>query len=215
MFLAQHYSSRPSAVAYAVACMRQWEKVTRISAMRLPFQKNLYCAARRHRCAARGVAADFDVGPGQMPRSADAQRQLFGYLYALVHNRNDTEDLYQQTSMVLWKKFDEYREGTSFFNWALTAARYEMLNFLRTRSRRRQFSAELRANLSDDFSALDTTLLQARLEALQDCKERLDEEDRCLLEACYGSERSFRETASHLGRSPRSVYKAPDAFGEC
>jgi RNA polymerase sigma-70 factor, ECF subfamily len=134
--------------------------------------------------------------------------QLFGYLWALVHDVNDAEDLYQQTSIVLWKKFGEYREGTSFFSWALAAARYEILNFQRVRKRRLQFNAELQTRLSKVFDELDTSLLQVRLEALHDCRERLGEEDRNLLEACYGSNLSFRETAAQLGRSPKSVYNA-------
>jgi RNA polymerase sigma-70 factor, ECF subfamily len=132
--------------------------------------------------------------------------QLFGYLYALVHNVNDAEDLYQETSAVLWRKFGEYREGTSFFSWARTTARYETLNFLRGRKRRRQFSAELQATLSECFDELSADLLQARLKALQECKQRLNESDRGLVEACYSNSRSLRETADALGRSPKSVY---------
>ena len=136
--------------------------------------------------------------------------QLFGYLYALVHDLNDAEDLYQETSMVLWRKFGDYQEGTSFFSWARAAARYQTLNFRRGRKRRRQvpLSAESEAMLSEVFDELTPDLLQARLEALQDCKQRLDEEDRQLLEACYGSPRNFREIAAELGRSPKSVYDA-------
>ena len=134
--------------------------------------------------------------------------RLFGYLYAIVHDLNDAEDLYQQTSLVLWKKFGEYQEGTSFFNWAMTAARYEMLNFMRVRKRRQQFSSELRASLSNEFDELNDDLLQARLEALQHCKELLGDNDRHVLEACYGNKRSFSETADHLGRSPKSVYRS-------
>jgi RNA polymerase sigma-70 factor, ECF subfamily len=158
------------------------------------------------------------LGSHKMSRPANDERfakllrahhtQLFGYLYGLVHNFSDAEDLYQETSMVLWRKFEEYREGTSFFNWALTTARYKMLNFLRTRRRRSQFSAELREKLSEDFDELDAGVLGARLEALQDCKQRLSEDDRRLLDVCYGSELSFRETADVLGRSPKSVYDA-------
>jgi len=152
--------------------------------------------------------------PGNDVRFAELLRehhtQLFGYLYALVRDANDAEDLYQETSMVLWEKFGEYREGTHFFRWALATARYKMLNFLRVRKRRWQFSAELHARLSNAFDELDAGVLQARLEALQDCKQRLGEDDRRLLDACYGSDLSFRETADQLGRSPKSVYKALD-----
>jgi RNA polymerase sigma-70 factor, ECF subfamily len=134
--------------------------------------------------------------------------QLFGYLYALVHNVNDAEDLYQETVAVLWTKFGEYREGTSFFSWAQAIARYKMLNFLRGRKRQRQLSAELEATVTRCFNSYDADLLQARLTALQECKERLGDEDRGLLEACYGTDDRFRETADRLGRSPKSVYDA-------
>lgn len=136
--------------------------------------------------------------------------QLFGYLYALVHSVSDAEDLYQETCMVLWEKFDDYREGTSFFSWAMATARFKMLNFVRTRKRRSQFTNELQMRLDEAFNELDTSTLQFRLEALQDCKGQLREEDRGLLDACYGSQLSFRETAEQLGRPPKRVYKSLD-----
>ena len=105
-----------------------------------------------------------------------------------------------------WEEFAEYREGTSFFAWAVTAARYEILNFHRTRNRRLQFNETFRSKLVGAFDELGSDLLQARLEALCDCKERLGEEDRSLLEACYGTGLSFRETAARLGRSVKNVY---------
>lgn len=134
--------------------------------------------------------------------------QLFGYLYALVHNINDAEDLYQETVAVLWAKFREYREGSSFFSWAQAIARYKMLNFLRSRKRQRQLSAELEATVTRCFNSYDADLLQARLMALQECKDRLEDDDRYLLETCYGADDRFRETANKLGRSPKSVYDA-------
>lgn len=132
--------------------------------------------------------------------------QLFGYLYALVHNINDAEDLYQETVAVLWRKFGEYREGTSFFSWAQTIARYKMLNFFRDRKRQQQLSEELEATVTKCFNRYDADLLQARLTALQECRDRLRDEDRRLLEVCYGSDDRFNETADKLGRSAKSVY---------
>lgn len=134
--------------------------------------------------------------------------KLFGYLCAFTHDVNDAEDLYQEMSMLLWKKFGEYRDGTSFFNWALTTARYKMLNFLRVRGRQSRFSAGLREKLQEDFDEMDTGLLEARLEALEECKDRLSEGDRRLLDVCYGSRLRFRDAAQQLGRSPKSVYDA-------
>jgi RNA polymerase sigma-70 factor, ECF subfamily len=136
--------------------------------------------------------------------------QLFGYLYAIVHNISDAEDLYQETSLVLWDKFSEYREGTNFFAWAMATARYHVANFLRTQKRRWQFTAGLHARLRSSFEELDAGLLEDRLEALQECKKLLAEADCCLLDGCYGSNLSLRETAGQLGRTPKSVYRALD-----
>ncbi len=134
--------------------------------------------------------------------------QLFGYLYAMVQNISDAEDLYQETAIVLWRKFGEFREGTSFFAWARATGRYAALNFLRVRKVRRRFSVELQADLSEAFDELDSSLLQARLEALDECKKSLKEADAQLLNTCYGDARSFREIAEQLGRSVKSVYDA-------
>lgn len=71
-----------------------------------------------------------------------------GYIYCLVHDFNDTEDLYQQTCLVMWRKFDEYEQGTQFLQWALRIAHFEVTNSLRQRRRRAQFSQEFLAELS-------------------------------------------------------------------
>ena len=36
------------------------------------------------------------------------QTQLFGYIYSLVRDLDDADDLFQQTSLVLWDKFDQF-----------------------------------------------------------------------------------------------------------
>ena len=38
--------------------------------------------------------------------------RMLGYLDALLLNRDDAEDLFQETCLVLWRKFDEFRAGT-------------------------------------------------------------------------------------------------------
>jgi RNA polymerase sigma-70 factor (ECF subfamily) len=34
------------------------------------------------------------------------QTQLFGFIYSLLRDLDDADDLFQQTSLVLWDKFD-------------------------------------------------------------------------------------------------------------
>src|SRR4051812_34190449 len=50
------------------------------------------------------------------------QRQIFSYIYVLVPNRADAEDLLQETSVVVCEKFHEFKEGTDFVAWACQIA---------------------------------------------------------------------------------------------
>ena len=42
------------------------------------------------------------------------QAQLFGYIHSLVRDLDDADDLFQQTSLVLWDKFDLFDPSRSF-----------------------------------------------------------------------------------------------------
>src|SRR3954467_2309448 len=65
------------------------------------------------------------------------QRQIFSYIYVLVHNRSDAEDLLQETSLVICEKFNEFREGTDFVAWACQIAywrvRYSRQKYARSK----------------------------------------------------------------------------------
>ena len=45
------------------------------------------------------------------------QSELYGYIFAVVRNWEDADDLYQSVCLVLWSKFDSFRPGSSFFAW--------------------------------------------------------------------------------------------------
>ncbi len=132
---------------------------------------------------------------------------LFGYIYALVRRLDDAEDLYQDTAMVMWSKFQEYEPGTNFMGWACTIARFRVANFLKGERRRRRFFSHA---LQEELAALQARIQPEdagfQQEALLDCMKGLSDADRQLLDLCYGTQRSFREVAEELGRSPQSVY---------
>jgi RNA polymerase sigma factor (sigma-70 family) len=76
--------------------------------------------------------------------------RLFGYIYSLLPNRADAEDVFQRTSLVLWQKFDRYDPSEPFFPWACGVAFYEVRNFLRVSNRERlRFNSELLGKLAE------------------------------------------------------------------
>ena len=70
------------------------------------------------------------------------RRQLFGYIYALLRNFADTEDIYQQTALVLWQKFDQYEADTNFLSWSCRVAQFEAKNLMRRHQRDRLYFDE-------------------------------------------------------------------------
>jgi RNA polymerase sigma-70 factor (ECF subfamily) len=148
------------------------------------------------------------------------QTQIFGYLYSLVRNLDDADDLFQQTSLALWKKFDQYDPSRSFLAWSFGVARFEVSNLLRTRSRDRlYFSDELNLLLIEAHEQLEADRAEERVAALAGCIGKLRQSDRDLLQACYGQSARIPEVARERGRSAQSVHNSlkriRQALSEC
>ena len=41
------------------------------------------------------------------------------------------QDILQDTTSLMWKKFDEFKDGTSFSGWGIQIAKYKILEFRR------------------------------------------------------------------------------------
>lgn len=134
------------------------------------------------------------------------QSQLFGYLYAIVRNLADADDLYQQTTLVLWKKFDEFQADSNFAGWACQVGRLEALNFLqRQRRHRLVFDEDVLLALADaEFEPV--TAGATRQEALEQCLDKLNQADRDLLQMTYGDDGQIKDVAERIGRPVQSVY---------
>ena len=136
------------------------------------------------------------------------QRQIFSYIYVLVPNRPDAEDLLQETSLVICEKFNEFKEGTDFVAWACQIAywriRYSRQKFARSKV---VFDQELVDVLAKTTSEMADELDQ-RHEALAQCLQRLHPRDRELLMRRYEPGGSVEEAARRSGRKLQTAYKA-------
>jgi RNA polymerase sigma-70 factor (ECF subfamily) len=137
------------------------------------------------------------------------QSRLYNYIHSLVRDLNDADDLFQQTTLVLWKKFGEFDSQRSFFAWACGVARLEVANFLRGRGRQRlYFSDDLNLLLIEAQAEVRSDEAEDRRAALARCVEKLRQRDRELLQECYGEGEGVQAAANRHGRSPQSVYNS-------
>jgi RNA polymerase sigma-70 factor (ECF subfamily) len=139
----------------------------------------------------------------------ECRSRVFGFIYALVLNLADTEDIFQQTSALLWQKFDEFEPGTDFTSWALRVARFKAANFMRGRYReRKRFTNSTIEGLYEASTNRPDVSQQDRLDALKGCMAKLNETDRSLLFKCYSGGMRIKEVAVSEGKTPNALYAA-------
>jgi len=138
-----------------------------------------------------------------------SRTRLFGYIHTLVRNLSDADDVFQQTAMAMWRRFDSYDPLRSFLHWACGVARFEVATLRRSQTRDRlRFTDETELLLIDSFAQLPEADITERQAALPGCIGRLPEADRHLLEACYYREAEVAVVAQKLERSPQSVHNS-------
>ncbi|MBN2163142.1 MAG: sigma-70 family RNA polymerase sigma factor [Pontiellaceae bacterium] len=132
---------------------------------------------------------------------------LFGYILSMHPNFNEANDIMQETALGLWQRFDEYDEERPFVNWAFRFAYFEVLRYRKSRSRSRLiFTDELIDMLHED-SLRKKPEMERRHQALEQCMQKLDEEDRVLIEQRYGSSSTIRQLAESWRLPVKRLYK--------
>ena len=133
------------------------------------------------------------------------QSQLYGYIFALVRNREDAEDLFQSVCAILWRKFDSFQPNSSFFHWARQTAIFVLRNSLKRRQRPACVRPELLDALANIRLDANCDTPDAYLIALRRCRGKLNELDEQLLDLRYVEDLSIRQIAEQLGRPQQGV----------
>lgn len=135
------------------------------------------------------------------------EARLRAFLRTLLPAWEDVDDVVQETSIVAWRKFAEFEEGTNFLNWLLAIARFEALKARRRHARSPLVFSEEVLELLADEGADETERLEAERHALTHCLDQLGPAQRELLERSYQPGVKFHEIAAQAGRSAAGFYK--------
>jgi RNA polymerase sigma-70 factor (ECF subfamily) len=137
------------------------------------------------------------------------QGRVFGFLLTMLPNYADAEEVLQQTSLILWQKFNEFETNRDFVRWACGIAYRESLAFMRASQRTLSTADE---SLLEQLAAdrLDRgEVLDHRRVALDACLKKLTTRDRQIVEVYYfGEQPTVGQVASQLGRPADTIYKA-------
>ena len=126
------------------------------------------------------------------------QWALFSYIFSLLPKWSDAEDMFQQTSMILWRKFDQFDQEdpqSDFVRWACRIARYEVLNHMKKNRRDRHVFSDVLFDLLAEEGMSEIGQLENERRALAGCLDQLQSGHRLLILQCYAGKNTDKQVA--------------------
>jgi RNA polymerase sigma-70 factor (ECF subfamily) len=133
------------------------------------------------------------------------QTTLYAYLLSLVPNRQQAEDLLQETNLTIWRKAEQFEAGTSFVAWSCKIAYFHVLAHRRRSGRERTMFSEELLDFLAERQAERAEAISHRGDALRRCIEQLPANQREMLDGRYGPGGSVARLAEQTGRPAGSI----------
>ena len=129
------------------------------------------------------------------------------FVRKLVPSRTDADDVLQEVAIVLWERFDDFREDGSFRSWAYGIARLKALSRLRDMSRNRLVLAGDVIDMIAEKSLESDLQLEKQRDLLDQCFKKVPAKDQELLAMAYQANVEMQHVAAVSGRSLRGFYQ--------
>jgi RNA polymerase sigma-70 factor (ECF subfamily) len=152
--------------------------------------------------------SDRSCGDDEFVRRITAsQRDLRAFIFGMMPNQADADDLLQEVNLALWRKRHLYDARQGFLRWAFGFALLEIRSF---RSR----SAKSRLWFNDSVLDLltaewphDSSFNEQCRDALATCLQKLGGVERHFITSFYGQQSSAQDLANESGKPLSTVYK--------
>ncbi|MDG2221728.1 MAG: sigma-70 family RNA polymerase sigma factor [Rubripirellula sp.] len=143
----------------------------------------------------------------------DCRVELIGYARSLLGNYAAVDDVVQEALLVVFRKYDQFQEGTSMLAWCRSIVRIEVMRAKQRHHRERSLAERL---LDDAIDAAFDEFQMARQrdeaessrEVLRSCLERVPERGQGVLRARYADDLSYQQIGERLGMTIEAVRKA-------
>ncbi len=137
------------------------------------------------------------------------QDELYSVIFSLIHNFSDADDLYQETVMVMCRKFDEYDTTQSFIAWGIGIAKNKILNFRSKQQREQQKLSDVTFHkLADHFTNHTDRHISDKADVLKKCIGKLNTTDQKLMAMRYQSNMGIKEIADIVKRTNQALHQA-------
>jgi RNA polymerase sigma-70 factor, ECF subfamily len=136
-----------------------------------------------------------------------SQHHIYRYIAALVPNRDQAEEVFQDTCIKVLEKWEDFDPTRPMVPWACGIAQNMVMKFFQ-RNRRRGFALShmmIAAVCETQYRLAGET--DRRLEKLPGCLEKLTPDQRSLLDQSYGQRGSILAIAAARRIEPDTLYK--------
>lgn len=134
------------------------------------------------------------------------RNRIFKFVYYLLPNEADAEDVFQQVSIILWKNFGDFDQDREFYKWACGVAFHAVQNYRRTSKRRGVALADDVLEIVAAEQMNSSSRSRYRIELLNECIALLKPIDRDLLTKIYHEGTAAQNIAEQMGRAVQTVY---------
>jgi RNA polymerase sigma-70 factor (ECF subfamily) len=135
------------------------------------------------------------------------QMRIQAFIITLVPNVSDAEDIYQETVSTMWDKISTFEKGTDFVAWAVTIAKYKVLEF---RNKQKKSKIQFVDNIYGILESAATSkmsIAQDRLDSLKKCIQKLTKNEIDLLKMRYAEDLSFQKMSLRIGKTSPALYR--------
>lgn len=135
------------------------------------------------------------------------RRRLYSYLFKLTDNSTDTEDVFQETLIKIWKGLPKYNNRNKFSSWMFSVAHNTAMDHLRKKTMEKNFEGirDDTANFHENPDLSDELHNNEIKKQISIAVEKLSEKQKNVFLLRIHSGMSFKKIAEVTGESLNTV----------
>ncbi len=134
------------------------------------------------------------------------QRRIYAYILTLVPNVNDADDVFQETTAMMWGQKEDFEAGTDFVAWGIRIAYFKILDFRKKQKKHRMIISDDHFKQIADKALVENKKTDYVFEKLNDCIKKLSPKDQHVIHLRYSVGLSVKNISTRVHISIRMIY---------
>ena len=136
------------------------------------------------------------------------RHEIIAFIKGTVRNPAAAEDIFQEVSVILWDKFDQYDSSRSFKAWARGIASNKIMQYWDKQKKGAVlFSPEIMESILAAYERTETNNAEM-IDALESCIKKLPEQQSKIIKYKYRERLKLEAIAEKIGKSLAATQKS-------